>query len=250
MRKVEVDFIRAVSLAIEEVGGLNEFSRLVGLDSGSVSKWISGHTKTIHPSTWTKIEPLVSPHLPSKEPQKRHSDWLSLPVFRKELLVQHNSLLIPIYDYAKKHSFVDIIYNTDNPTDFGVYVDDNEMTPSFTKGAVLILRYTDELKTNDKVLVTLKNGRVLFRIFGENDKYIYLVTNVMKNGGSYRFPKTNMGDVKSIYKVVGSIRNELTFWPELKKYGFEADIYAAMQTMDNKLENAVDEDEVGVVGFE
>ena len=64
MNKVTPEIINAINLSAEKNGSLSQLAVKINVSHGTLSRYISGKVKNIHPATWRQLLPEIYPFLP------------------------------------------------------------------------------------------------------------------------------------------------------------------------------------------
>lgn len=67
MNEVTPEIIRAIKILAEKSGSLSLLAARININHGTLSRYISGRVKKIHPATWRLLEPEILPYLKSEK---------------------------------------------------------------------------------------------------------------------------------------------------------------------------------------
>jgi hypothetical protein len=61
--KITQKLKNALREAVDHAESQNTFAKKVGIDSGAITRYLNGKTKSIKDDEWEKLKPFLSPHL-------------------------------------------------------------------------------------------------------------------------------------------------------------------------------------------
>lgn len=129
------------------------------------------------------------------------------PVLGEAAAASVDTLSFPLADYAQDHAEELQYFPHGQPGDFSIQVAGTSMLPWYPPGTRLLLRGNVRIKNGERVVVIMEDGEVIFKIFVKADDKIALFS-IEDNGRDYVFDAHNAREIKGIYKVIESFRDE------------------------------------------
>ena len=129
------------------------------------------------------------------------------PVLGEAAAASVDTLSFPLADYAQDHAEELQYFPHGQPGDFSIQVAGTSMLPWYPPGTRLLLRGNVRIKNGERVVVIMEDGEVIFKIFVKADDQIALFS-IEDNGRDYVFDAHNAREIKGIYKVIESFRDE------------------------------------------
>lgn len=130
------------------------------------------------------------------------------PIISDAAAAEVNTLYFPLADYANENAEEMQYFQDGQPGDFVIRVSGNSMSPWYPPGTLLLIRPNQRLQNGQRVIAILENGEVLFKIFaGKGNKFGLFSIN-QADGKNYTFPPHKANEVRGLYQVIASVRNE------------------------------------------
>ena len=93
------------------------------------------------------------------------------------------------------------------------------MLPWYPEGTILLVRPNIRLSSGDPVVAVLEGGEVVFRIFYEGSGKVTLASLDGDEKHTYQFDIKDNTYVKTVYKVIQSMRDETAILKAMRESG-------------------------------
>lgn len=193
-------------------------AKIAGVSGPSASCWVNGKSQTIRDENWQRLEPHLRRYLPvgpaalsgyQPPPGFPTVDMVEFPVVSMAAAAEHNPAIMPIADFLSEYSEDKIMFpvGMGREGDFAIRICGDSMQPWYPSGTVVLVR-PGKPSTGDKVVAILGGGEVVFKYYVDNgDSFVLAPEN--DHGHAITVKKSEFGAVRSMFRVVCSMRNEL-----------------------------------------
>lgn len=129
------------------------------------------------------------------------------PVICEAAAAEVNTLAFPISEWASQYS-EELQYFPDGlPGDFVIRVSGNSMMPWYPPGTLLLVRANQRIRQGERVIAIMEDDEVIFKVYVEKGRKFALMS-IDDNGADFLYPPRNPSEIRGIYRVISSIRNE------------------------------------------
>lgn len=212
----------------KEANGLSDraLADKLGVSQAAVSSWLNGTAKTIRPENWARLLPLVSRYLPAPPtigrppPEFTPVPMREFPLVSLAAAADHNPTIMPVADFLAEYAEDKIMFpeGIGRDGDFAIQIVGDSMLPWYPDGTSVLVRPARP-QSGDRVIAVLGDGSVVFKIFIDKPKSYLLVSINEENGCKLRIRKNDFGALRSIYRVIGSFRDEAKIDAAMKAAG-------------------------------
>lgn len=129
------------------------------------------------------------------------------PVIGEAAAAEVNTLAFPIAEWADKYSEERQYFPDGQPGDFAIRVSGNSMMPWYPPGTILLVRANQRIRQGERVIAIMEAGEVIFKIYAEKDNKFALLS-IDDNGIDYLYPPRSPSEIRGLYRVISSVRNE------------------------------------------
>lgn len=200
---------------------------LVGVSQRTANRWLNGEAKKIHESNWASLSPYLIRYLPSESsivkspPNFADVSMREVPLVSMAAAVARNPAIIPIADFLDENTEDKVMFpnGMGKDGDFAIRICGDSMSPWYPDGTVVLVRPQKPL-TGDKVVAVLADGEVVFKYFVDNDDE-YTLAPENSHGAAITVKKSDFGKIRSMYRVICSIRNELDVQRDARAEGYK-----------------------------
>ena len=135
--------------------------------------------------------------------------------------VARNPAIIPVADFLDENTEDKVMFpnGMGKDGDFAIRICGDSMSPWYPDGTVVLVRPQKPL-TGDKVVAVLADGEVVFKYFVDNDDE-YTLAPENSHGAAITVKKSDFGKIRSMYRVICSIRNELDVQRDARAEGYK-----------------------------
>lgn len=129
------------------------------------------------------------------------------PVLGAAAAANVNTVAYPLAEYARDNAERMVFFPDGQPGDFVIEVSGNSMEPWYPDGTLLLVRGNVKIRRGERVVAIMEDGEVLFKIFADKGDKIALFS-IDDKGKDFYFDRSNTYQIKGIYRVIASLRNE------------------------------------------
>lgn len=129
------------------------------------------------------------------------------PVICDAAAAEVNTLAFPIAEWADQYSTERQYFPDGQPGDFVIRVSGNSMMPWYPVGTLLLVRPNQRIRQGERVIAIMEAGEVVFKIYAEKGNKFALMS-IDDNGADFCYPPRNPSEIRGLYRVISSIRNE------------------------------------------
>ena len=190
-----------------------------------IFKYLNGTVKSVQADTWEKLcqyfpeidgRPMV--FRGNTSPVK--VSFGQFPVISSEVISEaHQFFYLPIAEYAIDNPKKLVSFSNGRPGDFAIEVVGDSMLPWYPEGTILLVRPNIRLSSGDPVVAVLEGGEVVFRIFYEGSGKVTLASLDGDEKHTYQFDIKDNTYVKTVYKVIQSMRDETAILKAMRESG-------------------------------
>ena len=129
------------------------------------------------------------------------------PVLGAAAAASVNTVAYPLAEYARDNAERMVFFPDGQLGDFVIEVSGNSMEPWYPDGTLLLVRGNVKIRRGERVVAIMEDGEVLFKIFADKGDKIALFS-IDDKGKDFFFDRSNTYQIKGIYRVIASLRNE------------------------------------------
>lgn len=129
------------------------------------------------------------------------------PVISESAAIKVNTLAFPISEWAETYSKERQYFSDGQPGDFAIRVFSNSMIPWYPPETILLVRANQRICQGERVIVIMETGEVIFKIYVEKENKFALLS-IDDSGVDYLYPPRCQSEIKGIYRIISSVRNE------------------------------------------
>ena len=201
-------------------------SRKIGIDPSYIFKYLRGTVKSVQSDTWEKFC-LYFPEIDDRpmlfrgntSPVKASFNYY--PVISSEVVAEANqAFYLPIAEYAIENPDKLVSFSCGKSGDFAIELVGDSMLPWYPEGTILLVRPNVRLRNGDPVVALLENGEIVFRIFYKGVNKVTLASLDDDEQHTYQFEIKEYAQVRTVYKVIQSMREEKKILKAMKEHGF------------------------------
>ncbi|MFA6931860.1 MAG: S24 family peptidase [Lentisphaeria bacterium] len=189
-------------------------ARKLDINPSYIFKYLHGTVKSVQADTWAKLC-LFFPELDERpmifhgNTAPVHASVRHFPVISSDVVAEASQFFyLPIAEYAIENPKNLLSFSRGQPGDFAIQVVGDTMLPWFPQGTILLVRSNVRLSNWDPVVAILATGEVVFRIFFAGTGKITLASLDGDEEHTYQFDKNDYEYVKTVYKVIESMRDD------------------------------------------
>jgi SOS-response transcriptional repressor LexA len=200
-------------------------ARKIDINPSYIFKYLRGTVKSVQADTWEKLcfyfpEIDDRPMLFRGNTSPVKASFNYYPVISSEVVAEANqAFYLPIAEYAIENPDKLISFSNGKPGDFAIEVVGDSMLPWYPEGTILLLRPNVRLRNGDPVVAVLESGEIVFRIFYKGLSKVTLASLDGDKQHTYQFEKKSCSQVRTVYKVIQSMRDEKEILKAMKKHG-------------------------------
>ena len=140
------------------------------------------------------------------------------PVIGEAAAAEVNTLAFPIAEWANQYSEERQYFPDGIPGDFVILVSGHSMMPWYPPGTYLLVRPNQRIRQGERVIAIMEDGEIIFKVYAEKDKKFALMS-LDDSGKDYFYPPRNPSEIRGLYRVISSIRNEEKLDHAMKEAG-------------------------------
>ncbi|MBS1371590.1 MAG: S24 family peptidase [Lentisphaeria bacterium] len=232
--------------ACGEVGGAAELARRADVNKANLSRYLNGQSDSISDRNWTKLLPVLRPYLTPSALRSMLPSGLAatvqgaaagpgcpecdaeavmpnpsklFPIISDAAAAEVNTLYYPLADYADASSAERQYFQDGRPGDVVLRVTGESMMPWYPPGTLLLIRPNQRLENGQRVIAIMEDGDVIFKVFVQKEERIALFSINQSDGRDYLFPPHRLSEVRGLYQVISSVRNELELDAAMNRAG-------------------------------
>ena len=200
-------------------------ARKIGINPSYIFKYLNGTVKSVQADTWERLC-ICFPEVDNRPMVFRGNtspvkvSFGQFPVISSEVISEaHQFFYLPIAEYAIDNPEKLVSFSNGRPGDFAIEVVGDLMLPWYPAGTILLVRPNIRLSSGDPVVAVLECGEVVFRIFYEGGRKVTLASLDGDEKHTYQFDIKDNTYVKTVYKVIQSMRDETAILKAMRESG-------------------------------
>jgi len=129
------------------------------------------------------------------------------PIVSSAVAAEVNTAYYPMAQYAQENAEEYQYFPDGKDGDFVIRVQGDSMDPWYPPGTLLLVRNTRP-ENGKRVIAILEGGEVIFKVFVQKGEKVGLLSINRESGENLIFPPHKMNEIRGIYRVIASVRNE------------------------------------------